>query len=316
MSRSSIDPEIREFTDRISLAYKHYPDIATLSFPQARRVVEEVRAPWTRGGPDMVDTREIFVPTRHGRLRVRIYDPGVPHPAATLVYMHGGGFTLFSIDTHDRVTREYAARGGLIVISVDYALSPEAKYPVALDEIVDLLKWLAEDGAEFGVDPARIAVGGDSAGANLAIASALRLRALGKTGLIGAMLLNYGGFKPDCSDEAEAMHGGEGAILNRAEIDYFWGNYLDGPHNRADPLACPILAELESLPPAFLVIAECDVLAEQNLEMAARLEAAGVMVQTKIYRGATHSFLEAVAVSRISGEALEDGARWIRKTLG
>ncbi|WP_380876065.1 acetylesterase [Sphingomonas sp. DBB INV C78] len=316
MTRPNIDPEIRAFTDKVAAAYAEHPPIADLPVAEARRVVEAVRAPWAKGGPEMARIATLMVPTRSGQMRVRFYHPEVGAPAPALIYLHGGGFTLFSIDTHDRVMREYAARGGFVVVGADYPLSPEAKYPAALNAIEDLALWLVAHGPAYGMDPERIAIGGDSAGANLSVATALRLRDAGHGNRLHAMLLNYGGFGAECSDAAEARHGGEGAILSRAEVEYFWSNYVSGPADRADPFACPILADLEGLPPAFLVIAECDVLAEQSAAMGGALFAAGVEVRAKTYPGATHSFIEAVAVAKVAAEAIEDGALWVRERLG
>ncbi|TLY49807.1 MAG: alpha/beta hydrolase, partial [Gammaproteobacteria bacterium] len=119
----------------------------------------------------MHSTRELQVPFGASSVRIRVYDPGIPGTAAprpALIYMHGGGWMIFSLDTHDRVMREYAARSGLMVIGVDYALAPEARFPTALEQVTAVTRWLlAGHGAALGVDPARIVLGGDSAGGNL-----------------------------------------------------------------------------------------------------------------------------------------------------
>jgi acetyl esterase len=240
---------------------------------------------------------------------------GVAEPAPALVYLHGGGFTLFSIDTHDRIMREYADRGGFAVIGVDYPLSPEAKYPVALDRIEALMLWLKAQGGALGIDPARMAIGGDSAGTNLSFATTLRLRERGEIGIIRAILSNYGYFSTGISDEAEARFGGPGSIMDRAEALQYFANYLNGPDEANDPFACPIHADLAGFPPVFLVIPENDVLAEQSTAMEARLRAAGVAAHSKVYRGATHSFLEAMSVSALAREGLQDGAAFIRAAL-
>jgi acetyl esterase len=151
-------------------------------------------------------------------MRVRIHFPrNVEAPAPALIYLHGGGFTLFSIDTHDRLMREYADAGQFAVIGVDYPLAPEHKYPVALNCLVDLLLWLRDHASEWGIDTARLAMGGDSAGGNLSFASFLQLRDLGQDQLIKAILSNYGGFTSVISDESEARFGGPGSIMDRAE---------------------------------------------------------------------------------------------------
>ena len=260
-----------------------------------------------------------MVATTTGAVRIRIYDPGVPAPAPApaLIYLHGGGFTLFSLDTHDRLMREYAAAGAFLVIGVDYPLSPEARYPLALDQIVEVVTWLAgPEGAKLGVDPARIAIGGDSAGANLSMAAALRLRDAGQPQAFRGLLLNYGAFGASLSDAAEAAYGGPDAVLNRAEVNYYIENYLGHVEGYADEAyARPCLANLTELPPAFLVIPDQDVLAEQSRDMAERLQKAGVEVEAREYVGATHSFLEAMSISALARDAIADGAAWVKAQL-
>jgi acetyl esterase len=233
-----------------------------------------------------------------------------------LVYLHGGGWTLFSLDTHDRVMREYAARSGATVVGVDYALSPEAKFPKALEQTVGTVAWLsAGGGSEIGADGARIAIGGDSAGGNLAVATALKLRDAGKGSVLRALLLSYAAVDPECSPQAIAQYGGPAFMLEGEEMRRFWANYLASAEVAKNPYACPARAELRGLPPAFLTIAQCDLLAEQNLAFAAALRAAGVATEAVVYPGTTHSFLEAVAIARVADRALEEGSKWLQRTL-
>ena len=317
MSRAELDPEIAVFVERMAADWAKHPPFMSLPMDEARRVAEQVRAPWRADGPQMVRTIEQAVPTSTGALRTRLYDPGLPAPAPTLIYLHGGGFVLFSIDTHDRLMREYASAGKFAVLGVDYPLSPEARYPIALNEIVELVDWLYDGGAEeLGIDPHRLAMGGDSAGGNLSVAAALRLRDRGTPDRLKALLLNYGAFGIECSDEAEARYGGPDAVLQRAEMDYYYAAYL-GADGLAQPdsYAAPIQADLAGLPPAFLVIPECDLLAEQSYEMEQRMKAAGVDVTSVVYPGATHSFLEAMSVAEVARRAIRDGAAWVGKIL-
>jgi acetyl esterase len=317
MGRADIDPEIALFVDRVAAGWAQHPPFETLAIQEARRVAEQIRAPWRADGPRMADISEHLVPTSTGPLRARLYNPGVTLPAPALIYLHGGGFILFSIDTHDRLMREYAAAGEFLVLGVDYPLSPEARYPKALNQIVELVEWLHSGGAEtLGIDPRRLAIGGDSAGGNLSVATALRLRDAGNPDWLGGLLLNYGAFGVECSDEAEARFGGPGAVLQRAEMNHYFVSYL-GEHGLSEPeaYAAPLLADLHRLPPAFFAIPECDLLAEQSYDMADRMKKAGVEVTSVVYRGATHSFLEAMSVAQVARKAIEDGADWVRTIL-
>ncbi|WP_332769481.1 alpha/beta hydrolase fold domain-containing protein [Phenylobacterium sp.] len=309
-----LDPDIRRFVNEVAASYASYPNLEGQPLSEARRIAEEVRAPWRQGGPVMARTTERTIPTRHGGVRLRFHHPDGATSSPALIYLHGGGFTLFSIDTHDRVMREYAGRSGMVVIGVDYPLSPEAKFPAALESVVDVVRWLGEHAAEAGVDASRLAIGGDSAGGNISLATCLTLRDSAAPQLRG-MLLNYGGFATVTSVESERRYGGPGFMLNTDEMVFFWDNYLSGPADRQNPLAIPLLADLRGLPPAFLAIPECDILTEQSHAMARRLREAAVPVEDVIYPGATHSFLEAVSISPLAARALQDGADWLRRVL-
>jgi len=310
-----LDADVRRFVSETSAAYAAGGPFEALSIPDQRRLAETVRAPWRQGGPAMATTNELFVNTSHGAVRVRIYNPSLDHPKPALIYLHGGGWTLFSLETHDRVMREYAAAAEVVVIGVDYALSPEARFPVALEQVETVTDWLSDNASRHGVDAARIAVGGDSAGACLSMALALKLRDRGAASLIKAMLLIYPVFDTKISEAAARRYGGAGYMLSVAELDGFWGNYLRDKADAQNPFARPSLAEVAGLPPACLTIAECDILSEQGIAMAERLRQAGVAARADIYAGATHSFLEAVSISAAARKAINDGAAWLRSTL-
>ena len=311
-----VDPDIRRFVVETSAAYAAGGSFDQLTIPERRRLAETVRAPWRQGGPVMARTLDLMVETPHGPVKARLHDPSVGQLKPVLIYLHGGGWTLFSLETHDRVMREYAARAGVAVLGVDYALSPEAKFPVALEQVEAVALWLAESAAGLGLDADRIAIGGDSAGACLSMATAIKLRDRGRGGLLKALLLAYPVFDTEVSDDADRRYGGEGYMLSAAEMAGFWNNYLSSPADARNPLARPMLADVAGLPPAMLSVAQCDVLAEQGAAMAERLQAAHVEAELHIYNGATHSFLEAVSIAPIAREAIDDGAAWLRQTLG
>ena len=301
-----LDPDLAEFQRRIMADYARLGSATYPSRAHRRRVAEQVRARWAAGGPDMAETLERSV----DGIRVRLHRPTSEPDLPVLIYLHGGGWTLFSIDTHDRLMRDYAARSGWAVLGVDYSLSPEVRFPFALDEIATVLGWLQQEGGDLGLDVRKLAIGGDSAGANLAIASALRLRDSGGPALAG-MLLNYGAFDTRRRPSHDSFGGAE-YMLDPDEMDGFWADYLAPGHER-DPLAVPMLAHVEGLPPAFLCIAQCDILADENVEMAERLRQAGVEVDARVYAGAPHSFLEAASISERAWKAIGDAADWLSR---
>lgn len=314
LTDDGLDPEIRSFVKLMSQRWRQHPPLNTVSFPEARRIAEEVRSAWTRGGPAMARVEEIDVPAPDGPVRVRMLDPVNSGLRPALVYLHGGGWTIFSIETHDRLMREYAARSGMIVIAVDYSLSPESRFPRAINETVAVVRWLREKGTSHGVDPDRIAVGGDSAGAAMTISTCRVLRDAGETDAVKAMLLNYGAYDATCDNESYRRYGQGGYMWDKGEMAAFWRNYL-GDTPITDPLACPIHADVHALPPAFSAIPDCDVMYEEAMQMAEKLRRAGVRSHIAVYAGATHSFLEAVSIARISDRAFTEAARWLRDTL-
>ena len=305
MQDDGLDPEIRAFRDEILSAYSTQG--APRDRAHRRRIAEAVRAPWTAGGPAMHETHELEVAGVRCRLHLPSNEPDLP----VLVYLHGGGWTIFSIDTHDRLMREYAAAAGCAVLGVDYSLSPEVRFPVALRESVAVVQALPTLADTFPIDASRIAVGGDSAGANLAVGTALLCRDAGVH--LAGMLLSYGAFDTE-RRASHARYGSDDYILNAEEMDAFWADYLKD-EDRANPLARPLLADLGGLPPAFRCIAQCDVLSDENRAMRDRLADAGVAVEAVIYPGATHSFLEAARVSSLARRAIGDAGSWLARIL-
>ncbi|MFO1467427.1 MAG: alpha/beta hydrolase [Steroidobacteraceae bacterium] len=304
-----LDPEIRRFVDGLNEGYAKFPDFGRLPLAERRRAAEQVRTPWRSGGPRMHRSEELHIAGR----RARVHVPSETGNLPALLYLHGGGWVMFSIDTHDRLMREYAARAGIVVIGLDYSLAPEVRFPVALDEAVAAVDWMSRAGQAHGIDPKRLALGGDSAGANLATGAALRLRDRGDTPL-RALLLNYGVYSPEPTPSYD-LYDGPRYMLNVEEMRYFWESYVRHPSDLRNPLAAPLLADLAGLPPALLSVGNCDILADSNRAMAAKLEAAGVPTELRVYEGASHSFLEAMSISTLANGALDDAAHWLRARL-
>jgi len=303
-----LDPGIRTFAEKLSRSYGAYPHLDAMPLPVRRDIAEKIRAPWAAGGPKMHSVTDVYVDGV--RIRLNLPKEG---PLPCMLYVHGGGWTMFSIETHDRLMREYAARAGIAVAGVEYSLSPEAKFPTALEEIVSAHQWLREHGSDYGIDASRLAIGGDSAGANLAVAANLKMRE--ESGAMSdAMLLNYGAFGPAPTPTYQ-RYDGDDYTLTVDEMAVFWENYTRDPSDLDNPLAVPFEADLAGLPTAFFAIAECDILADGNRAMAERLTQAGVPTEAHVYRGATHSFLEAVSVAPLANRALDDAAGWLRTQL-
>lgn len=305
-----LDPDIRTFHRITSREYAEFSAGGDGSVSSRRAVAEKVRARWVRGGPAMTSTRECV--TSSG-VRVRVYMPDVQAPSSVLVYLHGGGWVMFSIDTHDRLMREYAFRAGCAVIGVDYSLAPEAPYPRALDDVASVIDWVGDGHFMENAPTPKIVLGGDSAGANLAIAATMRARDLGDK-MADALLLNYGAF--DRRERASHKRfDGDDYMLTAAEMAAFWEDYLGDADEGDAKYAQPLQIDAAGLPPSFMCIAACDVLLDENREMAEKLRRAGCDVTEKVYPGATHSFLEAVSISPVASRALDDAAQWLREKV-
>ncbi|MEX6634543.1 alpha/beta hydrolase fold domain-containing protein [Hyphococcus lacteus] len=312
---SSIDPEIQQFISSIMIGGDEGHVSEAMLLNTQRERAEETRKPWTEGGPP-ADSEDLFIPKSDGRIRIRIYRPEyLQDNCPALVYMHGGGFTLFSLDTHDRVMREYAQRSGVVVVGVDYSLSPEVKFPTALDETAVAIDWVIENSDRMGIDRNKLAMAGDSAGANLCLAVSLMFRDRSVPSPIKALVLNYGFFEMDSKTVSQKKYGGPGELLTTEELQIYWDNYVGGTIHEKNPLAFPMDADLKGLPPSYHVIPACDPLADSNLRMVEKLILAGNDVEFSVYESATHSFLEAVAISKLADEAFQVSSDWLDKKL-
>jgi acetyl esterase len=224
-----------------------------------------------------------------GWIRLRIYSPqgAGPHPA--LVFMHGGGFVVGSLDGTDRLCRSMTNSGGAVVISVDYRLSPETKFPGALDDVLAALVWTRAAAAELNVDPLRIGVGGISAGGNLAAAAALLAR--DRAIPVAFQLLLVPMTDRRC-DSPSMIEFADGPAITRTMLQRCWAQYLDRPEDGTNPYASVVeAADLRGLPPAFVVTAECDVLCSEGERYAERLREADVATTHRRYAGMPHGFL-------------------------
>ena len=305
-----LDPDIDRFAAALLAAAPAPGDVAPPTIAEQRRRASQLRRPWAAGGPVMRRRLDRVADTAAGPVAIRIHDPGAAERPPVLVYLHGGGWTLLDLDTHDRVMRELAARSGWAVVGVDYPLAPESPFPAAIEHSAAAIDWMRREAVSLGLDPGRLAIAGDSAGANLALAVALKLRDEGRPPP-AALILAYGVYDCDFTRPSYRRFGGGDYPLSAERMAFLWSNYVADPAARGSPLATPLNADLAGLPPTRLIIAEADVLYDENVALAARLRAAGNAAQAVVYLGTTHAFLEALEIADVSRRAIADAAAWL-----
>jgi acetyl esterase len=279
---------MRSVLERMARA-RHVP-MYELSPQQARAAYEAGAGVLEVPRPQLARVEDLSIPTRDGaQIAARLVAPTTAPGLPVLLYFHGGGFTIGSIDSHDTLCRTLAQLAGCAVVSVGYRLAPEHRFPTAVNDAWDATLWLAREGRSLGVDTTRMALGGDSAGGTLATVCATFARDAGLELKLQVL------FYPGCAGRPEApshRRYGEGLLLEQAHIEYFFGQYIaDGERDdwRFAPLNTP---DLEGVAPAWFGLAECDPLVDDALHYADKLRAAGVMVDLEIYRGVTHEFIK------------------------
>jgi acetyl esterase len=292
------------------------PCLNALSPAAAReefRLQTEVLAQPRRTLPLVVDRS---IPGPAGEIRIRIYSPILrPGALPILVYYHGGGWVVGDLETHDPICRDLAAAAGCIVVAIDYRLAPEHRFPAAVEDAVAAFRWVAAHAAALGGDPARVAVGGDSAGGSLATVTARLTRDDGGPQPVFQVLV-YPGTDFTLSSESHQRLS-RGYLLDRELLEWFRGHYLRGPEDYRDPRASPLFAEdLRELPPALLLTAGFDPLRDEGRAYAGRLRDAGVPTELRHYPEAPHGFLSMPLALQAGRKGLEDFAAALRKAFG
>jgi acetyl esterase/lipase len=286
-ARVELEPASQEFVE----ATANPPFIYELTPDEARKVLDDVQAEPIDKLP--VEERWITVPAKVGDVRVRIVrPPDTVGALPAILYMHGGGWVLGNAHTHDRLVRELAVGTGAAVVFVEYDRSPEAHYPVAIEQGYATAQWIVRDGGANQLDPARIAVAGDSVGGGMTAALALMANERGDVRFVQQSM--YYPVTDAAMDTGSYEQFAEGYFLTAKGMAWFWDAYLPDIDRRSEPYASPLRAsdeQLAGLPPAFVIVDEADVLRDEGEAYAARLRAAGVEVTTVRYDGITHDFM-------------------------
>ncbi|HWD58595.1 MAG TPA: alpha/beta hydrolase fold domain-containing protein [Stellaceae bacterium] len=308
-----IDPELVAAGKLLQEKGLVAPDRTVAPLSEVRAAQDRIGAFLGLDSVPLQSERDVMLPGPHGDVPCRFYYPeGIERPAC-LVYLHGGGFMQGSLDSWDHFLRDLVRQSGVAVMSVDYRLSPEAKFPVAFDETVAMVRLMAKSGADQGIDPTRLAVGGDSAGANLALAAALALRDAGERAL-SFQLLIYGVYSAEVESPSWQRFG-RGAGLSQTQFRWILETYLENPAQAADWRVAPLLADLKGLPAAHLIVGSLDPLQDDSNNLHAKLKAAGVPSDLTIYQGINHGFIRYARLIRTARTAVADCAKALRQAF-
>jgi acetyl esterase len=302
-----LDPQAKQLLELLTAVLPRDP--ATLTPRQLRDGYREIVA--ARRGPVVARVEDRNVPGPAGEIPVRFYAPGHHAALPLLVYFHGGGFVVCDLDTHDSICRLLANEVGCAVLSVDYRLAPESKFPAAAEDCYAATRWAFANAADLGCDPARIAVAGDSAGGNLAAVVAQLARIRGGPRLSHQLLIYP--VTDHAFDTASYRDNAEGYFLTRDMMRWFWGHYLVRPEDGDDPLASPLRAkDLTGLAAATVITAEYDPLRDEGEAYAARLAAAGVPTELRRYDGMFHGFFAMTEVLDAAKQSVTFAASRLR----
>lgn len=284
----ALHPQVKAHLDR--LAGSNFADLHDFTPEQVRQGMR-VMTQALGAGEAVAAVQDHVIATAAGELAIRIYHPQPDRALPVLVYFHGGGYVLGDLDTHDGLARALANRADRVVVSVDYPLSPEHKYPAAINAGFAATRWVATHAAEFGGDGTNLAVAGDSAGGNLAAVVALLARDAGGPE-IAAQVLIYPDLDFRRSNVSIREFAGKYGNISRPTQQWFMNHYLNAEHEKLDGHVSPLLATaLDGLPPAHIVTAEYDALRDEGEEYGARLQAAGVPTTVIRYAGMIHEFI-------------------------
>ncbi|MBB2912091.1 acetyl esterase/lipase [Streptosporangium becharense] len=314
MSKPVLEPAAQEIADTTS----NPPFLYELGVQGARKVLDDIQA--APVDKPEVDEKWITVPAEVGDVRVRIVrPPGADGVLPVVLYVHGGGWILGNAGTHDRLVRELAVGANAAVVFVEYDRSPEARYPVAIEQAYATAQWITRHGAGEGLDSARLAVAGDSVGGNMTAALTILARQRGDVTFVHQSL--YYPVTDAAQDTASYREFADGPFLTAKAMAWFWDAYAPDPGQRAEITASPLRASLEELaglPPAFVVVDENDVLRDEGEAYARKLTEAGVVTTSVRYNGIIHDFmmLNPVRTTNAATAAVEQAVHVLRKALG
>jgi acetyl esterase len=304
-----LNPQVKAILDQMA----SLPRFEDLSVQEARQQTIERTAAGKLPTLPVADVVNRTIAGPGGDLPVRIYTPNGSGPFPLMVFFHGSGFVVCNLDTHDGTCRNLCSAAGCVVVSVDYRLAPEHKFPAGPEDCYAATKWSAEHARELNADPARMVIAGDSAGGNLVAVTALMVRDRGGPSLRGQLMIypvtDY--YKPG---HPSYVDNAEGYGLTAAGMRWFWSHYLKNEAEADNPYASPLrAANLRGLPPALIITAEYDVLRDEGELYGQRLAEAGVPSKVTRYDGMHHGFFQMYGLVDAAKTALDEAAAWLKE---
>jgi len=313
--RVYIDPQVVPVIERMLATMAERGPVGSVPADVMRqRFNEDVQA-WNMELPALPLIEDRVCNTSAGPIPVRLYDPqGDESELPCLVFFHGGGWVVGDLDTNERTLRLLALQSGVKVLSVDYPLAPENRFPAALDACVAVTRWVHENGQQWDLDPSRLAIGGDSAGGNLALSTALDLRDAGENCLRFALLV-YPALSPEPHSHSHRLFGGGDFGLGTIAMDYFWSQYLADCAQRENPRAAPLLARMDEMPPMYLVTAGLDPLTDDSTALAEKLRQFDIPLVHRHYPGVIHGFFSMSLFLDAGAQAVTEAGAALREAL-
>jgi len=311
MKKKPLDPKAKALLTAIAMAGP--PNFAELPPSVARQEVDVAYDRMRIPTVPVHSIRDFVVPAAGRNIPVRVYHPGTTGTLPVMVYFHGGGWVFFHLDAYDPICTHLCIATGSIVVSVEYRLAPENKFPAATDDCLEATKWIFKNLEQWNGNPSAFFLAGDSAGANLATVTALRIRNEGGPAVRGQVLVypvtDY--LNPERGSYVEFA---EDYGLTREAMKWYWDQYLASEKDADDPKVAPLAEpDLSGMPPTMVIISIYDPLRDEGMAYAQRLQEAGVEVHLSIYEDMIHGFLSYIGILPQAHQAIEEIAGWIKR---
>jgi len=306
-----VEPQMQAILDRIRAGPQ--VDVKTMPVAEARRQSDAGTIPWSHGAPEMT-ARDLTVDAGGRAMRARLYLPAERPLVSLILYIHGGGWTFGSIDTHDGTMRNLAKAAQLPVLGIDYRLAPEHPFPAPLDDVLAAIAFVETGGLGSPISPQSMTIAGDSAGANLALAALIARRDRGLAPLASAALF-YGCYAPDFTTTSHEAFGDGTYLLSSVNMRWYWSNFLGQEGADTTSLAAPARRDLSGLPPLYLSAAGLDPLRDDTLRLTERLAASGVFFRCDHVPGVVHGCLRMTRELDAARAMIRAGADFIVSQL-